>query len=167
MKKSLLALICISIVAAQALLTAAYVSPYAGSQISSRYGMRTPAELRAEGCNMNIEASPGDVHFVGLARRECVEKNKYHIACQQRCFDQVSLMARGSSLGKPVGAYSRYGCQEIDAMLLAGVPASSCAFMASNECAKANSGNDYCRRKCVQKSYAVCRQNIMSSRRTY
>lgn len=169
MKKSLI-VACILLLALNAFAVfAAGTSPYrqAGGLVTAggvAPAPRMTAHLRAHGCNLDITSVPDTMRFVGLARQECLDKNKHNLMCQRRCFEQVRLMTYSDPRNQ-MGVYSRQTCTDVDAVLLASATASQCYFDAGNECTKANVGNDYCRKKCTQKTYAMCRQNIMSNRR--
>lgn len=159
--------VCIALLALQALAVLAYAPSYTASGImrAATGVSRMPQIRAAAGCNVEITADPGDIYFIGKARRECVEKNKYNLACQQQCWDQVKALASGwMGRARGMGVYSRLSCKDIDPALLSGAAASRCYFQASNECRMANPGSDYCRRKCVQKTYSVCRQNVFQGR---
>lgn len=164
MKKTMIAVLCITALVLNAVIVAAAAQSYTEPKSMTRTGGVAVGRTQIrgiEGCNIDIQTSPEDTYFIGKARKECVEKNKHNLHCQNRCYEQVKLLTRGGGrFGQVIGAYSRYGCKDIDAkMMLASSTASRCYFDATNECAIVNPGNDYCRKKCVQKTYSVCRQN--------
>lgn len=168
MKKSMIAL-AVALLVLNTLGVFAAVTPYMqpGSltPASSVAYTRITALPRAEKyCNLDITTNRADVYFLGNARKECMEKNKYNLVCMQQCFEQVKLMARQTTIGRSPGAYSRTTCADLAPGALAGSTASRCYFDASVECAKINFGNDYCRKKCVEKSYAMCRQNVYAGK---
>ncbi len=116
-------------------------------------------------CRLNITVDPQNRYFFGEARRQCNAMNKGNLYCEEKCVDRMKLMVYTSSWDRGLGLYSTYSCKaaNIDAINNAG-SVSRCYFIAKDECALANPENDYCRRKCMQNSYAICRQNIAQMR---
>lgn len=155
MKKTTIVILCLAFVLLNAFSVFAVVSPYLSMQSVNR----RPVITRATNCNLDITANTADVRFVGKARQECIEKNKYNTICQQNCFDQVRLLVTGRA-GRERGMNSRTrsGCKDADPVLFVDATASQCHHIAANECAMANSMSEYCRRKCNEKAYNLCRQ---------
>jgi hypothetical protein len=166
MKKSIIAIMCaLLVLQAFSVLAAAQSYTHPASMSMRKTGvMGKSPQIRAHGCKFGITADPAANTFVGQARRECTELNKNNIACQQRCFDQVKLRLLSSSYSRGMGVYSSIGCNDADTSALMGKGERACYYDSGNACALANPHNDYCRKKCVQKTYAVCRQNVMSMR---
>jgi hypothetical protein len=166
MKKSIIAIMC-ALLVLQALsvfaASQAYTHPASMAMRSTGVAARH-AQIAARGCNLETTTDPMSPTFVGEARRECIEMNKNNLVCQRRCFEQVKLRLLSSSYMRGMGVYSSIGCNDVDASAMTGKGERTCYHDAGNACALANPQNDYCRKKCVQKTYAVCRQNVMSMR---
>ncbi len=168
MNKSMIAVVCVALLVLNALVVFANVSSYTQARsMTSMGGVERIAQPRqVAGCNTNIAANADDVYFIGNARKDCIENNKHNYMCQQRCFEQVKLMLRAISAGRMKPAYERSGCKNVDpSMLSMDNPKSSCYFRAANLCTEANPASAYCQRRCVQKLYTTCRQNIMTMMR--
>lgn len=170
MKKQLLIILSIMLMALGSLGAFAGVSSYIepGSLTARSYIIYQGPKLRHDSeCNTEIKTDPADLYFLGKARNECRLSNRWNTRCQQRCNDQVKLMARAGTLQRPQQAVLRYGCNIIDDDEALGEikTASSCYFKAKNACQTANVGNSYCRKKCVQSLYSHCRRNIMTRQR--
>ena len=78
MKKIIMIMLCITMLVMTAVSVFANVSPYLSSGVQVRPASR-PQVRSLEGCNVNMESSPGDIRFIGKARQECVEKNRHKI----------------------------------------------------------------------------------------
>ena len=167
MKKSMIAMVCVALLVLNALVVFAMapaIEP--GSMAPKPASVARPTTLRpAPGCSLEITTNRADTYFVGKARRECVEKNKFNLNCQKQCFDEVKLLARQTTFNRAVGTFARIGCKFLDAAKLGGDTATRCYFDAANGCAMANPDNDYCRKKCVQNAYALCRQSAYTAGR--
>lgn len=163
MKKAIFTVLCTAILFLNAFVVFAGVNAYTDPRsLASRGSVVRTSQPQADGCVLTITASSEDTYFMNKARKECMENNKFNQKCQQRCFKQANVLLRSDSLTRAVGAYSRYGCKELDPAVLSGSSTSRCYFDASNECAQLNVGNDYCRKKCVEKSYSTCRHNTQA-----
>ncbi|MEM4240308.1 MAG: hypothetical protein QXM31_03425 [Candidatus Woesearchaeota archaeon] len=118
-------------------------------------------------CNLDITTSPDNLYFLTLARTECATKNKGNLFCQQQCLDKMKMMTYSNIGSKKFGLYGAYGCSDADLAAVKAVKSvTKCYYVAKEECAKTNPTNDYCRRKCVQNTYALCRQNVAQLRFT-
>jgi hypothetical protein len=127
------------------------------SNVISR-GARAP-------CNVQMTVSPRDPYFIGRQRTICVNQNKGNLFCQQQCIDKMKLTIIVGSFQRQLQLYSAASCTAADPAVIKGASsASKCYSLASDECAKVNTENDYCRRKCIQNAYAICRQNIAAMR---
>ncbi len=123
------------------------------SNVISR-GARAP-------CNVQMTVSPRDPYFIGRQRMICVNQNKGNLFCQQQCIDKMKLYVITGAFQRNLQLYSAAGCTAADPAVVKGASsASKCYAVSSDECAKVNPANDYCRRKCVQNAYAICRQSI-------
>lgn len=154
MKKSMIVVLCIALLALNALVVAANVSPYISMKSVNR---RPTVSNQPSGCNIQITVNSADLYFLGKARKECVDKNQHNIRCQNTCFDQIKLMI-ATSAGRSSHSYARAGCNDIDPVLYSKATVSQCHFIASNGCVTENPNNEFCRKKCVQKAYNGCRQ---------
>lgn len=117
-------------------------------------------------CNVKVTADPQDRYFLGTARKDCVTNNKGNMYCQNKCYEQVKLIIlRGSNptMATSSRTFARFGCNIIDSSALASTKtASQCYFTAKDACAVVNPGSSYCRTKCTQSGYALCRHDIAS-----
>jgi len=136
-----------------------------GPNIAHTFAIRTDVK-----CFVDPQTNPQDQYFLGKARQECVVKNQYNLFCQKRCLDRVRYLAqRYSTASLPADQYTAYyvtGCTDVDTTPLVGKIGNDCYFAASEACATANSQNNYCRQKCNQRAYSVCRNNVLSSRQS-
>jgi hypothetical protein len=134
-----------------------------GPSIAHTFAIRTNVK-----CFEQPTIDPNDQYFLGKARQECVVKNQYNLFCQKRCFTNMQFAAqRYSTASRPPDQYTAYyvtGCTDIDTKPLVGTIGNNCYFAASEACATANSQNNYCRQKCNQRAYSVCRNNVLSAR---
>lgn len=116
-------------------------------------------------CNVEITSDPRDKYFLGFAKSECATKNKGNQYCIQKCFDKIKLMIYTGAWDRQLGNYGRYNCQAADPEVVKSAKtATQCYYTASAECSKANPNQDYCRRKCTENAYALCRQGIATMR---
>jgi hypothetical protein len=112
-------------------------------------------------CRTEMSVSPRDPYFIGRQRNICVQQNKGNLYCQQQCIDKIKLYVLTGAFQRGLQLYSAASCAAADpAVVKAATSANRCYFTASNECINVNPNNDYCRRKCVEQAYAICRQNI-------
>ncbi len=174
MKKGMFAVLCIAMFVLQSIVVFAGVSPYTDyrtlatsssvvpkSSVIRRIGMPTTTQT----CNLQITADPNSQYFLGEARRECVQNNKGNIFCQQECLDKMKLFIYTGKYDRQLGLIGAYDCKGIGTEATDPAKNSSeCYYLAKNACALANPNQDYCRRKCVEQSYAVCRRNIAAMR---
>lgn len=169
MKKTTISVLCIALLAINAFAVLGAAQSYTEPRSQTRMGsIANMPNIRAvAGCNLKVTASPADTYFIGKARSECATNNKGSYLCIDRCWEQVNLLLRGSSAGRTTGAYSRYGCKDLDSSGLAKSTASSCNLDAANLCSRENYGNDYCKRKCAQKAYSLCRRRIYEAQQRY
>lgn len=168
MKKSMIVAMLVAMLALNALvafgIATSYVQPQ--SMTTAATGVAHPAQPTARParvCNLQVTTATFDVYFLGKARQECMVNNKNDLVCMQQCFSQVKTLARQGVIGRarsPLGPYSQLKCGVVDSSIFAGVSASRCYFDSTVECSKANPGNDFCRRKCVENTYSFCRQNM-------
>jgi hypothetical protein len=154
MKKSMIVMLCIALLALNAVVVAANVSPYISMKSVNR---RPTVQNQVTGCTIQIDANPADIYFLGKARKECVDKNPHNVRCQNTCFSQVKLLTM-TSTGRSSSSYARAGCNDIDPVIYSQATVSQCHFIASNGCVTENPNNEFCRKKCVQKAYNGCRQ---------
>lgn len=180
MKKTIIAALLAALVLINASAVLAGVSPYVepismtatGAGAYGGVEKQTPTGLvrristtPRDTCNLQITADPKDKYFMGEARRQCVANNKGNLFCQQQCLDKMKLMVYSGSWDRMLGQYGRYNCQSADPEVIkAATSANQCYHLASTECAKNNPNQDYCRRKCMENAYALCRQAIAQLR---
>ncbi len=159
MKKTTIVIMCITLLVLSALPAFASISPYTNALSMVPQTSIRPQVRQLEGCSTQIDTSTGDIYFLRKARQECVDENRHNLNCQKHCFEQVKLMTHGTMMGQPMGAYSRYGCNDVEPLNVN--TRSQCYFEASSACNAANPGHNYCIKKCVQKAYNQCRQSLI------
>jgi hypothetical protein len=168
MKKGMFAVLCIAMFVLQSIIVFAGVSPYTDYRsltTTSSVIRRVGTPLIAHTCNLKITTDPNSRYFLGEARRECVQNNKGDLFCQEQCIDKMKLFIYTGKIDSQLGMLGAYDCKGIGPEAIEPAKDSNqCYFMAKDACALANPTNDYCRRKCVQQSYAVCRRNIAAMR---
>ncbi len=183
MKKILTAVILAAMILVEAAFVFAAVSPYvdplsmttettsvvreAAPAASTIGGYRTITFPVKQPCKLDMTVSPRDPYFIGRQKAICVNQNKGNLFCQQQCVDKMKLYILTGAYQRNLQLYSAGGCASADLAAVKAVKsANQCYFVAGNSCADANPSNDFCRRKCVQNAYAVCRQGIAGMRYT-
>ncbi len=164
MKKGMFAILCIAMFVLQSIIVFAGVSPYTdyrsmatSSSVVRKIGMPTTTQV----CSLQISTDPNSKYFLGESRRECVQNNKGNLFCQQQCIDKMKLFIYTGKYDRQLGLLGAYDCKGIGPEATGKAKSSSeCYYLAKNACTLANPNNDYCRRKCVEQSYATCRRNI-------
>ncbi len=164
MKKGMFAVLCIAMFVLQSIIVFAGVSPYTDYRsmaTSSSVIRRIGAAPVTQPCNLQITADSTSRYFLGEARRECVQNNKGNVFCQQECLEKMKLFIYTGKYDRQLGLLGSYDCKGLGPEATSTAKSSSeCYYQAKNACAIANPNNDYCRRKCVEQSYAVCRRNM-------
>jgi hypothetical protein len=178
MKKGIIAVLFAALIILEAMSAFAGVSPYVdpSTMTSMDSVVRTttpplglipkiviPGIGTTQPCKLEMTVSPRDPYFLGRQRNICVQQNKGNLYCQQRCIDRMKLYVATGSFSKDLKLYSASTCVDADPETVKSADsANKCYFVSANECDKVNPSQEFCRRKCMQKAYAICRQNIAS-----